>query len=118
MCGNYKVAYSGHNTQLENEFDHLDADSAAAVILPRKIGAKQRCISRTRTMVDCECRRFSVGFMLRSVLSGSRILLVILRTEQRAFHTKPKMFIGFVTAVVTAAPLLSQSGINANDFFH
>lgn len=33
VCGNYKVAYSGHNTQLGNEFDHLDAAAAAAAAL-------------------------------------------------------------------------------------
>lgn len=25
VVGNYKVAYNGHNTQLENEFDQVDS---------------------------------------------------------------------------------------------
>lgn len=56
--------------------------------------------------------------MLPSVLFLG-ILLVISRVEQRTFHMKPKIFIGFLftTVATDTATVFIGRAANANDFF-
>lgn len=103
VCGNYKVAYSGHNTQLENEFDHLDADAAAA----RFSGRVRNIIYNNGTYCAKHCDAFpelvqwlianvvgvAIGCMLRCIVM--HFISYFVCWTANAFQTKPKIFIGF-----------------------